>query len=182
MRETEQDLHDPCCPAESKGFQNVAHSIILKRGQGRISPLPLSHHVLLFEFLFNIVHTALGFNACEESSLPLFYGTHDWFSFFWGGGWDGWVGDRVSLCCPGCPGTHSVDQAGIELRSQPASASQVLGLKKGVLHHYPAWFPFLRGLSLICQGPGRYWDSHGSSNSDACFLTGCFSFTGTLWG
>ena len=30
---------------------------------------------------------------------------------------------------PGCPGTHSVDQAGIELRNPPASASQVLGLK-----------------------------------------------------
>ncbi|GAB1288607.1 Coiled-coil domain-containing protein 171 [Apodemus speciosus] len=30
---------------------------------------------------------------------------------------------------PGCPGTHSVDQAGLELRNLPASASQVLGLK-----------------------------------------------------
>jgi hypothetical protein len=29
----------------------------------------------------------------------------------------------------GCPGTHSVDQAGLKLRSLPASASQVLGLK-----------------------------------------------------
>jgi hypothetical protein len=37
--------------------------------------------------------------------------------------------DRVSLCSPGCPGTHSVDQAGLELRNSPASASQVLGLK-----------------------------------------------------
>jgi hypothetical protein len=37
--------------------------------------------------------------------------------------------DRVSLYCPGCPGTHSVDQAGLELRNPPASASQVLGLK-----------------------------------------------------
>jgi hypothetical protein len=42
------------------------------------------------------------------------------FLFFW---------DRVSLCSPGCPGTHSVDQAGLELRTPPASASQVLGLK-----------------------------------------------------
>jgi hypothetical protein len=32
--------------------------------------------------------------------------------------------DRVSLCSPGCPGTHSVDQAGLELRNLPASASQ----------------------------------------------------------
>jgi hypothetical protein len=37
--------------------------------------------------------------------------------------------DRVSLCSPGCPGTHSIDQAGLELRNLPASASQVLGLK-----------------------------------------------------
>jgi hypothetical protein len=37
--------------------------------------------------------------------------------------------DRVSLCSPGCSGTHFVDQVGLELRNQPASASQVLGLK-----------------------------------------------------
>jgi hypothetical protein len=37
--------------------------------------------------------------------------------------------DRVSLCSPGCPGTHFVDQAGLELRNPPASASQVLELK-----------------------------------------------------
>ena len=37
--------------------------------------------------------------------------------------------DRVSLYTPGCPGTHFVDQAGLELRNPPASASQVLGLK-----------------------------------------------------
>jgi hypothetical protein len=37
--------------------------------------------------------------------------------------------DRVSLYSPGCLGTHSVDQAGLELRNPPASASLVLGLK-----------------------------------------------------
>ena len=37
--------------------------------------------------------------------------------------------DRVSLCSPGCPGIHFVDQAGLELRNPPASASRVLGLK-----------------------------------------------------
>jgi hypothetical protein len=31
--------------------------------------------------------------------------------------------DRVSLYSPGCPGTRSVDQAGLELRNLPASAS-----------------------------------------------------------
>jgi hypothetical protein len=33
------------------------------------------------------------------------------------------------VCSPGCPGTHSVDQAGLELINLSASASQVLGLK-----------------------------------------------------
>jgi hypothetical protein len=34
-----------------------------------------------------------------------------------------------SLCSPGCPGTHSVDQAILRLRDPPASASHVLGIK-----------------------------------------------------
>jgi hypothetical protein len=37
--------------------------------------------------------------------------------------------DKVSLYSPGCPRTHSVDQAGLKLRNQPAFASKVLGLK-----------------------------------------------------
>jgi hypothetical protein len=41
--------------------------------------------------------------------------------------------DRVSLCSPGCPGTDFVDQAGLELRNLPASAS-CAGIK-GVRHH-----------------------------------------------
>ena len=32
--------------------------------------------------------------------------------------------DRASLYSPGCPGTHSVDQAGLELWNPPASASK----------------------------------------------------------
>jgi hypothetical protein len=38
-----------------------------------------------------------------------------------------WFG--FSLYSPGCPGTHFVNQAGLELRNPPASASRVLGLK-----------------------------------------------------
>jgi hypothetical protein len=34
--------------------------------------------------------------------------------------------DKVSLCSPGCPGSHSIDQAGLELKNPPVSASQVL--------------------------------------------------------
>jgi hypothetical protein len=37
--------------------------------------------------------------------------------------------DRVSLHSPGCPGTHSVDHAGLKFRNLPAFASKVLGLK-----------------------------------------------------
>ena len=37
--------------------------------------------------------------------------------------------DGVSQCSPGCLGTHSVDQVGLECRNPPASDSQVLGLK-----------------------------------------------------
>jgi hypothetical protein len=47
--------------------------------------------------------------------------------------------DRVSLCSPGCPGTHFVEQSGLNLRNLPASASQVLGskawaTKPGIIH------------------------------------------------
>jgi hypothetical protein len=48
--------------------------------------------------------------------------------------------DRVSLCSPGCPGTHSVDQAGLELRNRPSSTSGVLGLKGCAT---TTWLPFL---------------------------------------
>jgi hypothetical protein len=37
--------------------------------------------------------------------------------------------DRVSLCSSGCPGSHFVDQAGLELRNPTTSASRELGLK-----------------------------------------------------
>jgi hypothetical protein len=50
--------------------------------------------------------------------------------------------DRVSLCSPGCPGTYFVDQAGLELRNPPASASWVLGLKACAT--MPGWISLLR--------------------------------------
>jgi hypothetical protein len=57
-----------------------------------------------------------------------------WFGF-------AFFGDRVSLCNPGCLGTHSVDQAVLELRYLPASASQVLGLKACATS--PGFFSYL---------------------------------------
>jgi hypothetical protein len=38
----------------------------------------------------------------------------------------------------GCPGTHSVDQAGLKLRNPPASCLPSAGIK-GVRHHCPAF-------------------------------------------
>lgn len=44
--------------------------------------------------------------------------------------------DRVLLCGSGCPGTCSVDQAGLALRDPPTFASQMLELKMcSLLHH-----------------------------------------------
>ena len=49
---------------------------------------------------------------------------------------------RVSLCSPGCPRTHSVDQTGLVLRNPPASASQVLACPA-------AFFSFLNDLFIL---------------------------------
>jgi hypothetical protein len=62
--------------------------------------------------------------------------------------------DRVSLCSPGCPGIHFVDQADLELRDPPASASQVLGLKvwtttPGEMHHFEK--DFLQSVNIFCN-------------------------------
>jgi hypothetical protein len=64
--------------------------------------------------------------------------------------------DRVSLYSPGCPGAHFVDQAGLELRKPPASASWVLGLK-GMCHH--AWLDarLLSGTSISLSQQGEKW-------------------------
>jgi hypothetical protein len=73
--------------------------------------------------------------------------------------------DRVSLYSPGCPRTHSVDQAGLELRNPPASASQVLGFK-GVRHH--AW-------RVICFKASKH------DNSSFMFLGKTLYFWDPLW-
>jgi hypothetical protein len=51
--------------------------------------------------------------------------------------------DRVSLCSPGCPGTHFADQAGLKLRNPLASASQVLGLKACATTTQLCWYFFV---------------------------------------
>jgi hypothetical protein len=47
--------------------------------------------------------------------------------------------DRVSLFSSGCPGTHFVDQAGLELRNLPASASRFIVLKHCLCSYMCAW-------------------------------------------
>jgi hypothetical protein len=54
-------------------------------------------------------------------SIPLHF-IFFFFFFFW------FFWDRVSLYSSGYPRTHFVDQAGLELRNPPASASRVLAL------------------------------------------------------
>jgi hypothetical protein len=79
----------------------------------------------------------LGLQACVEPRPALQWGariscleSNYYFILFW------FCRDRVSLCSPDYPGTHSVDQAGLELRNLPASASLSTGIK-GMRHH--AW-------------------------------------------
>jgi hypothetical protein len=62
----------------------------------------------------------------------------------------GWLvfRDRVSLYSSDCPGTHSVDQDGLELRNLPASASQVLGLKACATTAQPVYALWLVAQSL----------------------------------
>jgi hypothetical protein len=79
------------------------------------------------------------------------------------------------LCSPGYPGTHFVDQAGLELRNPPASASQVLGLK--VCATTALRYPVLKGApsykhgnmcvsnqTPMAQLPRRSWNKAGSED------------------
>jgi hypothetical protein len=76
----------------------------------------LPHHVQFGMRSFNLELITWAHWPASTKVLALFF----FFCFF---------RDRVSLGSPGCPGTHSVHQAGLELRNPPASASRVLGLK-----------------------------------------------------
>jgi hypothetical protein len=62
--------------------------------------------------------------------------------------------DRVSLYSHGCLGAHSVDQAGLQLRNLPASASRMLRLKV-CAHHYPAYVTVLLFGSVL----GMDWNN-----------------------
>ena len=55
--------------------------------------------------------------------------------------WIWFFQDRVSLYSPGCPTTHSVDQAGLKLRNLPTFTSHSPGIN-GVCHHHQAGLQF----------------------------------------
>jgi hypothetical protein len=79
---------------------------------------------LFFSFLFfSFLFFSFSFLFFSFLFFSFLFLTFLFFSFLF------FFQDRVSLCSPGCPGTHSVDQAGLELRDPPASASRVLGSK-----------------------------------------------------
>ena len=107
------------CPAGLRSEQAEAASETTKLGcssllSWALAPWPSHHSHLLL---------AMGYHL--PSSFDLFWllvFVFLFFCFFFSRG-------RVFLCSPGSPGTHSVDQAGEELRNPPASASQVLVLK-----------------------------------------------------
>ena len=67
----------------------------------------------------------MGLNARTATSGPGFFFLSFFFFFFFFLVFR----DRVSLYSPDCPGTHSIDEAGLKLRNPPASAYRVLGLK-----------------------------------------------------
>jgi hypothetical protein len=90
------------------------------------------------------------------------------FSFFWGGAGGGCQG-RVSLHSPGCPGTYSVDQAGLELRNPPASATQVLGLKACATIAWLCLVPFKTTLSRVSD---RGWRDGSMVKTSGCSSKG----------
>jgi hypothetical protein len=71
--------------------------------------------------------------------------------------------DRVSLYSPGCPGTHFVDQAGLELRNPPASASWVLGLKAcAIMPGAGIFFECKKSCGLISWGTCNFLQVQGN--------------------
>jgi hypothetical protein len=92
--------------------------------------------------------------------------------FFLVGGKGGW--DRVSLCSPGCPGTHSVDQACLKLRNLLASASQVLGLKECSTTAWPE--PSFLFSSLTNKSWVISYDTHGIRGTNCWFFSHLYIF------
>ena len=107
---------------------SVGKELVISRGSHQItgedsvSTCQVSHHNEMVWHMWVCIHTCMHTLVCSELQPICLL----WFFCF---GLFLVFRDRVSLYSPGCPGTHFVDQVGLELRNPPASASRVLGLK-----------------------------------------------------
>jgi hypothetical protein len=71
--------------------------------------------------------------------------------------------------CPGCPGTHFVDQAGVELRNPPASAYWVLGLKACAIMPARLFMPFVHmWFSGFTKSKTLKWEKARLSDCEKC--------------
>jgi len=82
-----------------------------------------------------ILHVYL---PCYQSVFHFFVCLFGWFGLVW---FLGFFRARVSLCSPGCPGTHSVDQAGFKLKKFACLCLPSAGIK--VVRHHAQCFLFL---------------------------------------
>jgi hypothetical protein len=96
-----------------------------------VTPPLFSYHFLFKDLFKNMLAISISIvvlcDVCYTNSENKILGRY--LTFFLNKYFFSLFRDRVSLCSPGCPGTRSVDQANLELRNPPVSASQVLGLK-----------------------------------------------------
>ena len=66
--------------------------------------------------------------------------------------------DRVFLYSPGCPGTHFVDQTGLELRNLPASPPEYVTVVLCFALGGKKWFKlYLLDLHLLIQFQFAQW-------------------------
>jgi hypothetical protein len=107
-------------------------------------------------------YTRMHMHTCASLSFFLFFGGGCLFLVFQ---------DRVSLYSPGCPGTHFVDQAGLELRNPPASASQVLGLKVCATTA-PLSLSFKDNIPLFLKNKKEGWRDGSAVKSIDCSSAG----------
>jgi hypothetical protein len=103
-------LHGVCVEVRSHLLESVVFYRVLSHPGIKLSSLDLFPDPILLALFLDFKQAIPIFFVCLFVCLLVFL-------------------DRVSLYSPSCPGTHFVDQAGLELRNPPASASQVLGLK-----------------------------------------------------
>jgi hypothetical protein len=126
-----------------------------RRGRQILLQMVVSHHVVAGIWTPDLWKSSRGsYLSTEPSHQPFCDNFNDWF--FWGGGENEnenecVLPNRVSLCTPGCPGTHSVGQAGLELRDLAASASQALGESKACTTTLWQLVMSLVGLVAFCQ-------------------------------